>query len=75
MHAVFWLGNLQESRNLRNTAVEGNVILQRILNSSRWGERDSCGPELGKHVGSCNRCNKPSGSAKCLGFLDWLRNY
>jgi len=75
MHAVFWLGNLQERRNLRNAVVDGNVILHRILNNVRWGGRDSCGPELGKHVGSCKRSNTPSGSVKCLEFLDWLINY
>lgn len=69
------LGNLQERRTLSNADVDGNVILQRILNSVRWGGRDFCGPELGKHIGCCKRSNKPSGSVKCLEFLDWLRNY
>jgi hypothetical protein len=70
MHAVFWLGILQERGNLRNPVVGGNTKLKRILNSVRLGGRDSFGPELGKRVGSCKRSNEPSGSVKCMEFLD-----
>ena len=70
MHSMFWFGNLQERGNLRKTVVGCNVILKGILNNVLWGGRDSCGPELGKRVGSSKGCNKPSGSVKCLEFLD-----
>ena len=65
------VGKPEGKRPLEDPGVDERIILRCIFRSGMWGHvLDQSGLEQGQVAGTCECGNEPSGSTKCVGFLD-----
>ena len=66
---------MREGNHLEDPGVGGRIILKRIFEKWDGGHGlDRSGSGQGQVAGACECGNELSGSIKCGGFLDYLKN-
>jgi len=71
VYTGFWWGNLRERDHLEDSGMDGRLIFRCIFR--KWDVGVWTGliwPRIGAGGGTCKRGNEPSGSIKCVEFLD-----
>jgi hypothetical protein len=71
MYTGFWWGNLRERGHFEDPSVDGKKILRWIYRNWDGGHGlDRAGSGQKQVAGICECGNEPSGSIKCVEFID-----
>jgi len=71
VYTGFWWGNLRERDHLEDSGMDGRLIFRCIFR--KWDVGVWTGliwPRIGAGGDTCKLGNEPSGSIKCVEFLD-----